>query len=146
MSTLRARRSRLRGRKTAGYGYKKKHRGKGSKGGKGMSGTGKKAGQKHTWVLKNFPEGYFGKKGFSPEKNTGLRLNQINLDEIEQKIPQFIKKGIAKKTGNEIEINLKGYKVLSRGKLKEKVKIIASAFSAKAEEKIKEGGSHAEKV
>ena len=146
MSTLRHRRSRLRGRRTAGYGYKKKHRGKGSKGGKGMSGTGKKAGQKHTYVLRYFPEGYFGKKGFHPEKNTGLKLKQINLDEIEEHLPKFIKEGIAKKSGNIIEINLKGYKILSRGKIKEKVKIIASAFSAKAEEKLKENESIAEKI
>lgn len=145
MSTLRSRRSRVRGRKTAGYGYKKKHRGKGSKGGKGMAGTGKRAGQKHTFVLKYYPD-YFGKKGFHPEKNTGLKLNQINLDEIEQKIPQFIKKGIAKKSGNDLEINLGGYKILSRGKIKEKVIIIASAFSKKAEEKIKESGSVAKKI
>lgn len=145
MSTLRSRRSRVRGRKTAGYGYKKKHRGKGSKGGKGMAGTGKRAGQKHTFVLKYYPN-YFGKKGFHPEKNTGLKLKQINLDEIEQKMSKFLEKGIAKKSGNEFEINLNGYKILSRGKIRGKITLVASAFSAKAEEKIKECGSTAKKI
>lgn len=138
MATKRSRRSRLRGERTCGYGFKKKHRGKGSKGGKGMAGTGKRAGQKHTWVLKNFPEGYFGKKGFKTEKNTGLRFMAINLDDIQENFDELIKRGLGKKNGSEIELNLKGFKILSRGKLNEKFKIHASAFSEKAKEKIEE--------
>lgn len=136
MASLRSRRSRLRGERTCGYGFKKKHRGKGSKGGKGMAGTGKRAGQKHTWVLKNFPEGYFGKKGFKTEKNTKKILMELNLDEIQENFDKLIKRGLGKKNGSEIELNLKGYKILSRGNLKEKFKIHATAFSEKAKEKI----------
>jgi len=46
---------RMRGAKTThGYGAKKKHRGSGNKGGKGMAGSGKRADQKKTMILKVF--------------------------------------------------------------------------------------------
>ena len=131
-------RSRLRGARTCGYGSRKKHRGKGSKGGRGMAGTGKRAGQMRTYVLKYFPEGYFGKRGFTSRKT---RLNEINLADIQKNLNEFIKKGIAKKTNEGIEINLKDYKILSKGELKDKFLIKASAFSEKAKEKISKQGS-----
>ena len=134
----RSRRSRLRGSRTAGYGSRKKHRGKGSKGGKGMAGTGKRAGQKRTFVLRYFPEGYFGKKGFQSRKE---KLKGINLGQIQQKASEFIGKGIAKKTPEGIEINLKGYKILGEGELKDKFLIKASSFSEKAKKKIESKGS-----
>jgi large subunit ribosomal protein L15 len=134
----RSQRSRLRGHRGGGYGSRKKHRGKGSKGGRGMAGTGKRAGQKRTFVLKYFPEGYFGKKGFQSRKE---RLDEINLGQIQHNLNEFIKKGVAKKTPEGIEINLKGYKILSNGELKDKVLIRASAFSEKAKQKIESKGS-----
>src|SRR3989344_6575824 len=110
----RNKRSRLRVRKRAGYGFGKKHRGKGTKGGKGMAGTGKKAGQKLTWVQAKFPD-YFGKKGFTSRQQLKSNIKVINLDEIHDRIETLAKKGKAKKTSSGIEIDLKGYKVLGRG-------------------------------
>lgn len=133
----RSKRSRIRGKRSCGYGARKKHRGKGSQGGKGMAGTGKRAGQLITWILKQKIK-YFGKTGF---KNTRKKkLNEINLDEINEKINNFIEKGTAKKTSQGIEINLKGYKILSRGKLNEKLFINAGSFSEKAKKKIESAG------
>jgi large subunit ribosomal protein L15 len=134
---IRSVRSRLRGNRGGGYGARKKHRGKGSKGGMGMAGTGKKAGQKRTYVLKYFPN-YFGKKGFTSRNK---KLDIISLDEIQKNLNSFIEKGIAKKTGEGIELNLKGYKVLSTGNLKDKFIIKADAFSENAKEKILKSGS-----
>lgn len=145
MATKRAKRSRIRGTTTCGYGYKKKHRGKGSKGGKGMSGTGKRSGQKHTYVLKYFP-GYFGKKGFTTEKNTKIRFYTINLSTIGEKLNTFLKQGIAKKTGTNIELDLTGYKILSGGSVGTKIKIKASAFSKKAIEKLEKEGCSIENL
>jgi len=133
----RSKRSRLRGTKTAGHGSTKKYRGKGSKGGMGMAGTGKKAGQRRTYVLKYFPN-YFGKRGFHSRTK---KLKGINLKDVQGNLGNFIKEGIAKKTPEGIEINLKGYKVLGEGELKDKLIIKADAFSEKAKEKIKASGS-----
>jgi large subunit ribosomal protein L15 len=133
----RSKRSRLRGQRTCGYGSRKKHRGKGSKGGMGMAGTGKKAGQKKTYVLKYFPD-YFGKKGF---RSRIKKLEAINLKDIQSRLNYFIENKIAKKTPEGIEINLKGYKVLGGGELKDKFLIKASKFSENAKEKIAKSGS-----
>lgn len=137
MTSQRSKRSRLRGARTCGYGSRKKHRGKGSKGGMGMAGTGKKAGQKRTFVLKYFPN-YFGKKGFTSRNK---KLKAINLEDIQGKLNHFIEKKIAKKTPGGIEINLKGYKVLGAGELKDKFLITADSFSENAKEKIIKSGS-----
>ncbi len=136
----RSKRSRLRGRRTCGYGSRKKHRGKGSKGGKGMAGTGKRAGQKRTWVLKYDPN-YLGKKGFTSQKKLRQRkkMKIINLSQIQEQIDN----GLIKKGG---EIKLKNYKVLSRGTLKDKLIIKATAYSKKAEEKIKKAGGKIIKI
>lgn len=137
----RSKRSRLRGKRTCGYGHKSKHRGKGSKGGKGMAGTGKRAGQLRTWVIQNRP-GYFGKHGFKSLKAT--RIKTINLDEIQERIHDLIKSGMAKKTELGTEINLQDYKVLSRGEVNQKLIIKANSFSKKAEEKIVKAGGKIE--
>lgn len=137
MIRKRSKRSRIRGRRTIGYGCKKKHRGKGSKGGKGMAGTGKRAGQKRTFLLKYEPN-YFGKRGFVSLKKIKRKkeIKTINLDELQEKLEEFLNQGIAKKTEKGIEIELKNYKILSRGNIKEKLIIKANSFSAKAKEKI----------
>ena len=136
----RDKRSRLRGRRTCGYGARKKHRGSGSKGGKGMAGTGKKAGQKKTWVLKYSP-GYLGrKKGFvSLKQKRGEKLKSINLAQINEKLSKMK----VEKTDEGIILNLKGFKVLGRGSLKEKLIIKANAFSEKAKQKISSSGGKA---
>jgi large subunit ribosomal protein L15 len=140
MMRKRSARSRLRGHGGGGYGARKKHRGKGSQGGMGMAGTGKKAGQRRTYVLKYFPD-YFGKKGF---RGRGIKFKIINLKDIQLNVNSFIKEGIAKKTANGIELNLKGYKILGEGTLKDKFIIKASAFSESAKERIKSQGSSIE--
>ncbi len=121
-------------------GVRNNLRGKGSYGGKGMAGTGKRAGQKRTWVLKCAP-GYFGKRGFTSLKQR-IKAEEINLDDLQQKLHEFIKAGKAKKIVDGVEITLDNYKILSRGNIKEKLFVKAAAFSEKAKEKIeKYGGS-----
>ena len=143
MKRKRTRRSRIRGRRSCGMGVRNNLRGKGSYGGKGMAGTGKRAGQKKTWVLKCAP-GYFGKRGFTSlkQKATQARVEEINLDDLQHKLQEFIKEGKAKKAVDGTEITLENYKILSRGEVNEKLFVKASAFSEKAKEKIaKAGGS-----
>jgi len=143
MAKKRKKRSRLRGRKTCGYGSRKKHRGKGSRGGKGMAGTGKRADHHKTFILKYMP-GYFGKRGFKPIKKR--ELTKINLDEIEKKLDMFLQSGIAKRTPDGIEINLQNYKILGAGKLSSKFIVKAKAFSSQAKDKIEKAGGKIEKV
>lgn len=130
----RNKRSRLRGRRTCGWGSRKKHRGSGHRGGVGMAGTGKRADQKKTLIVQ---KDYFGKHGFSSLRQIKKKkLREINLGDIEKKLDIF-----GKKTDKGMEVNLEDYKVLSKGNLKTKMIINAGAFSKKALDKIKKSGS-----
>jgi len=142
MKRKRSKRSRIRGRRTCGAGARKKRRGKGSKGGKGMAGTGKRAGQKKLWILKYKPD-YFGKRGFLSIRQKKGKNEEINLDELQCRLDELIKEGKARKTPEGTEIELKNFKILSRGEVKEKLFIRAAAFSAKAKEKIEKAGGKA---
>lgn len=136
MRRQRTNRSRIRGRRSCGMGVRNNYRGKGMQGGKGMAGTGKRAGQKRTWVLKNFPD-YFGKKGFTSRKT---KLLCINIGFINDKIETLIKEKKAKKVDKGYEVELKNYKVLSAGKVNKKLFVKASAFSKKVEDKVVKAG------
>lgn len=114
--------SRFRGSHTHGRGFKKKARGSGHRGGVGMAGSGKRADQKKTLIL-NLKDKYFGKSK-TLRRPIKKKLKIINLDQITSK-----------------NTNLKGYKILSRGSLHEKLKITASSASSGALEKIKKSGS-----
>jgi|SRR3989344_322712 len=131
----RSKRTRLRGSRTAYWGNRKKHKGTGMRGGAGMAGTGKKAGQKKTFIQRYFPD-YFGKEGMK----AGKKLDVINLDYINQNLAGLFEKGIAKKTGKGIELDLQGYKILGDGELKEKLIIKADAASQQAKEKVEKTG------
>ena len=61
-----------RGSRTCGYGITKKHRGAGSRGGRGKAGLLK---HKKTWMIKYDPD-HFGKKGFKvPVKAKNIRIS-----------------------------------------------------------------------
>ena len=136
----RNKRSRIRGRRTVGRGSRKKGRGSGQRGGVGMAGTGKKAGQKIIFLKKYYPDGYLGKRGFKSLGQKFFRkLEIINLSDIEKRMPEFEKKGLLKGK----ELNLSGYKVLADGELKDKLTIKADGFSASAKEKIEAAGGKA---
>ncbi len=131
--------SRFRGTHTHGRGFKKKARGSGHRGGFGMAGTGKRADQKKTLVLNLYGKDYFG-------KDRALRREQkkplitINIKKITENLESFIKNKKAKEEKGVISLNLKGYKLLGEGEIKQKLKIKASAASESALEKIKKAG------
>jgi large subunit ribosomal protein L15 len=136
----RNKRSRLRGLRRCGYGFGKKHRGKGNKGGVGMSGTGKKSGQKVTLIHAKMPD-YFGRKGFTSIKKIKRKNEKrINITQIENSIYTLIEDGLAKKTPEGIELNLYDYKVLGEGETKNKFIVKAKSISAGAKEKIEKAG------
>lgn len=138
----RDKRSRLRGSRSAGHGAKKKYRGKGSRGGVGMAGTGKKSGHKKTFILKHMP-GYLGKKGFVRHGATKIILKTINLGNINLKLKDLQKKGLAKSTAEGMAIDLKKYKILGDGEIDQPLIITAGSFSASAKKKIEAKGGKA---
>ncbi len=115
----------LRGSGTYGWGNKKKHRGSGSKGGKGFAGS--------LWANKfyvqiNFP-GHIGKKGFGRPWKTYRENNTINLVNL----------GSIK--GEDIDLTSLGYdKLLGKGSVGRAITIKVRAASKQAIEKIKKAG------
>ena len=133
-----------RGTRTCGYGGAQKHRGAGSRGGRGNAGSGKHK-QK-----KALMEGrVFGKVGFKRHPSLRTIVKTINLIDIDKQIGKWVDEGKAKKSGSSFSVDLTelGYdKVLGKGKLTHKVDIKAGSFSASAKKKIEESGGKANGV
>ena len=132
--------TRQRGHKTHGWGAKKKHRGQGHRGGRGMAGTGKRADSKKPSIWKDLD--YFGKHGFI-SKTPKVKINAVNINFIEQHLNQFVAKDLIKKEGNVFVVELEklGYnKLLGNGKISIKVKITTPYASKSAIEKVKQAG------
>jgi len=127
--------TRMRAQTTYGYGSMKKHRGAGNRGGRGMAGTGKRADQKKSKILKTIGKKYYGKYGFNRPQST-VKINKvINLSEINEK---------AVKKGDLFVFDASKYdKVLANGNLTKKIKITCKSFSASAQEKIEKAGGEA---
>jgi len=111
----------MRGSKSCGYGGKKKHRGKGSRGGVGFGGSKK---QKMLKIQREFPDHFDHRK---LKKKVFLRtINIKNLERFD---------------GSEINLTELGYdKLLGEGEVKKKLKITVSSWSKPAEDKIKAAG------
>ena len=116
----------LRGRKT-GYGAKKKHRGAGSRGGRGLAGLHK---YKWTWTVTQEPN-HFKKPSMKPKPKL---FSVINLHQINE---------LAVKNGLK-EVDLSCYKVLGEGKLTVPLTVKAKGFSKSASEKIQKAGGKIE--
>jgi large subunit ribosomal protein L15 len=114
-----------RGHRTHGWGSQKKHRGGGSRGGRGRGGVEK---HKKAWLLKKGEK--LGKRGFKSLRQRGLKPSgkAINL------------RGVERLAEGKNEINLldHGYeRVLGSGEIKKPLKIKAKHFSARAKDRIK---------
>jgi large subunit ribosomal protein L15 len=124
-----------RGRGSNGWGERKKHRKKGHRGGKGMSGTGKRGDQKKTLVIKLYGHKYFGKQGITSRGTKRDKRKKINLETIENNLSKY-----GKKSGDKWEVNLEGYKILGSGEVRNKLIIKAEEASQSAIDKIKKAG------
>ena len=130
---------RQRGHKTHGWGAKKKHRGQGNRGGRGMAGTGKRADSKKPSIWK---EDYFGKHGFV-SKTPKVKINAVNIGFIEQHLNKFLSINLIKKDDKfySLELEKLGFnKLLGDGRVSMKFKIKTPYASKTAVEKIKEAG------
>ena len=124
-----------RGMGTHGTGARKNKRKSGHKGGKGMSGSGKRADHKKTLINKLYGHGYFGKQGITSKGTKRDTRKRINLQQIELNLEKY-----GKKKGDSFEINLKNYKILGGGEIKNKLIIKAKEASKSAIEKVKKVG------
>lgn len=127
----------FRGQRTYGWGSHKKHRGKGSRGGRGMAGMHK---QKRSLTIRYYPD-HFGKKGFKRPPEVVSHVKAINLKELDKIAEGLVEKKIAEKENDKIKINLSklGYdKVLGTGKLTKPLIIEAKSFSKQAIKKIED--------
>jgi large subunit ribosomal protein L15 len=123
--------SRMRGSKTHGYGSKKKHRGKGSRGGVGLANIFK---HKRVWVKKKRPDLLKRNVGFKSLEQRGMRTREktINVGDLDK---------ILKDGKKEINLSDYGYdKLLGSGSMKTKVRIRVNSFTERAEEKVLKAG------
>lgn len=130
---------RMRGSKTHGYGAKKKHRGAGNRGGKGMAGSGKRGDAKKPSIWNRH---YFGKSGFK-RKGIQREIKPINISYIEENLKGLLaKKLIEEKDGfYVVDVKKLGFnKILGSGKVTKRFKISAEVISKNAADKIKEAG------
>ena len=128
----------LRGTNTHGWGSRKKHKNAGNRGGIGMAGSGKKADQKKSLVIKLYGNKYFGKQGITSKSTKKDKRKSMNLEQIQKNF-----ESIMKKFGDNKKINLKNYKILGSGEIKQPVEITAKEFSKSAKEKIEKVGGKA---
>ncbi len=148
----------MRGTSSHGWGHKKKHRGAGHRGGKGLSGTGARGDAQKPGVLaggkeilqkiaaqrgvklssiKRIGSKYFGKRGFTSihKKNS----NVLSLSFIENNYEKLVEdKKIVKDTFDTTKF---GYdKVLGRTKISKKLSIICHEISESAKAQVEAAG------
>lgn len=131
--------SRQRGSHTHGWGSKKKHRGAGNRGGRGMAGSGKRA---DTIKPSLWKERYFGKSGFN-KKGIIKIIKPINVVYLEENFDRLLKNKMILKEGDiyVVDISKLGYnKILGSGKVTKKFKIKTEYASKNTIEKIKKAG------
>jgi large subunit ribosomal protein L15 len=136
-----SRTTKFRGKRTHGRG-KKAGRGAGKRGGRGLAGLHK---HRYIYTVKFMPD-HFGRHGFKrPQKVVGSKLT-ININDMEEHLDRFIENGVAKSLkGGIVEVDLKkmGFdKLLGKGEISKKYKVIVPEASQTAISKIEEvGGS-----
>ena len=138
--------TKYRGHSTHGCGSRKKRRGKGSIGGAGRAGTGKRAGQKKAGMPPQLGRNNIMGRGFVnvPALNRRKIQTTINVGDLtSQKIKRWADEGKAKKEGAfyALDLGSLGYdKLLGAGSTDLKLKIKVNWYSASAEEKVKAAG------
>lgn len=126
-----------RGYRNQGYGSIGQHRKSGSRGGRGASGLHK---HKSSWLVKNFPD-WYGKHGFT--RPLATEYNAINLDQLNDLVSKLVKDGKATYEGDKVVIDLNALginKLLGRGILISKVKVVVYGATENAVNKVKESG------
>ncbi len=127
-----------RGSKTHGGGSKKKRRGSGHRGGRGMAGSRK---QNKPSILKLYGNEYYGKHGFT--RHGTKKVKSINVGMLNDMLPKLVaeKKAAEEKGSFVVDLGAIGYdKLLGTGNVTRKIKVTANAVSKNAEAKIASAG------
>jgi len=132
-----------RGTRNCGWGNTQKHRGAGSRGGRGMAGS-----NKHKWsYVSKFMPDHFGRVGFKmPLKMIRVDAT-INVGQLDEQIDSYVNKGVAQFKDQKYAIDLKaaGYdKLLGSGHVKHAIDVKAGKSSKSAIEKIEGAGGRVE--
>lgn len=131
----------FRGYRRHGHGMKGR-RGRGLRGGEGMSGLGK-----HRWIwLNKFYRYHWGRHGFVSHCNN-VPDSTINIIELEQNLQFFENLGFAASVNNVWTVDLTGAgitKLLGKGTPTRKMNLKVEKASAQAIEKIKKAGGGVE--
>lgn len=120
---------------THGRGARKKAKKSGHKGGLGMAGSGKRGDQKKTLVLKLYGNKYFGKQGITSRGTKRDTRKRINVGDIELHLEKY-----AKKDKDSYKVELKDYKILGKGVVKNKLNVTCLEISESAKKKIEAAG------
>lgn len=158
--------SRMRGSNSHGWGAKKKHRGKGHRGGVGLSGTGARGDARKSAVLSNSKKivqiisaqkgvkmssikysgsDYFGKRGFHSIHKKGNKVFSISY--LEENFDALLQEGFVVKEGSNFvfDSTILGYnKILGKGKFTKKVTVICNQISSNAKAQIEAIGGKVE--
>jgi large subunit ribosomal protein L15 len=142
MATKDRKTRKMRGSRTCGGGSRKKRRGAGHRGGRGMAGTHK---GKWTWTIKYDPD-HFGRRGFAIPKAVKNVYKAVNVGELDEFAEKLLESGVAEKKKGKITIDVTKIdceKVLGRGKVTKPLVVKATGFSKSAVKKISEAGGEA---
>ncbi len=130
----------LRGQRSAGYGFSAGHRASGQRGGKGMAGS-----KKHHYikVMQENPQ-YFGKWGFKrPQRLVDSRV-ALNVGDLDEAADRLVEKGKATKKARKYTIDVAALgidKILGSGRVTRALDLIGvKEISTRAREKIAEKG------
>ncbi|NHI83023.1 MAG: 50S ribosomal protein L15 [Candidatus Thorarchaeota archaeon] len=134
--------NKLRGQRSAGYGYTKGHRASGQRGGKGNAGS-----KKHHYikVVQEDPR-YFGKWGFKRPQKLQDNKRAVNIGDIDKAADRLTEAGKATKKGKKYTIDVTSLdidKILGSGKVTKPLDLVGvKECSSRAQEKIvAKGGS-----
>ncbi len=128
----------FRGKRTHGRGHKA-GRGAGLRGGRGNAGLHK---HKYMSLVKDKPD-HFGGHGFKRHPSLRTRKITINIAQVEERLGEFLERGVAEKEKDTIKVDLTSAgveRLLGRGSVRTKLTIIVPEASSKAQSKIAEAG------
>jgi len=132
--------NKLRGQRSAGYGFTKGHRAAGQRGGKGNAGSSKHHYQK---VMQEDPR-YFGKWGFKRPQKLLEAVNAVNIGDIDEAADRLVARGLATMTGKKYNIDVSKLeidRILGSGKVSRKLNLTGVKFiTSKAREKVTGAG------
>ncbi len=126
-----------RGSRTCGWGRVAQHRRSGRKGGRGRVGYHK---HKWSWAVKYAPD-WYGRHGFTQPPNLVAKWVTMNVGELDEKVEELVRQGVAVKVGDEYHVDLLKLgvnKLTGEGRVTRKLVVKTIAATKKAVAKIEQ--------